>query len=102
MHVIRLRSAWRIADGKASRLFHRPTGIDGGERVWIAWDGPAIDATLNDTPLDDFPCCGPTRYDVTERLDPANLLSMATDNDAVLQSVRIEIEEPSTDGTCGV
>ena len=94
MHVIRLRAAWRVEQGGATRRFNRPTGIDSGERVWIAWDGPMVDAALNGASLDEAFFCGPARFDVTDRLAAANELRMGTDNAAVLESVRLEIEEP--------
>lgn len=98
MHPIRLRAAWTIEDGRGLRRFNRPTGLDEGHRVWIAWDGPAVDASLNDTPLDQSYQCGPARFDVTDRLEPSNVLTLGTDNGAVLETVRLEIEEPEQDG----
>ncbi|MEN0111941.1 MAG: hypothetical protein AAF805_14575 [Planctomycetota bacterium] len=94
MHVIRLRAAWTIADGRGERRFNRPTGLGPGTRVWLAWDGPAGDASMNGEPIDETHFCGPPRFDVTQRLRNANVLQLGTDNAAVLETVRLEIEEP--------
>ncbi len=95
MHTIHLRAAWETAGGRGVRRFNRPAGLDAGTRVWIAWDGPANDAVLNGEPIDNVFHCGPPRFDITERLRPADVLDLGTDNGAVLESVRLEIEEPS-------
>lgn len=94
MHTIRLRAAWEIVEGRGVRRFNRPTGIDGGQRVWLAWDGSANDAWLNEERLDEYQHCGPSRFDVTQRLEPSNVLTLGTDNGAVLTTTRLEIEEP--------
>ncbi|QDT69792.1 hypothetical protein MalM25_27330 [Planctomycetes bacterium MalM25] len=96
MHTIRLRAAWETAEGRGTRRFNRPTGLDAGTRVWIAWDGPANDAVLNGEAIDNVFHCGPPRFDITERLRPANVLELGTDNGAVLESVRLEIVEPES------
>ncbi len=59
------------------RFFHRPTGIDAGERVWLVCDG-ALDSaivTLNGRQLGEFtgPAAG-ARFDVTQQLAPRNEL----------------------------
>ncbi|MEQ8847971.1 hypothetical protein [Botrimarina sp.] len=89
MHTIRLRAAWRLSDGHAIRSFNRPTGLDRGQTVWLAWDGAAQAAALNGEPLD--PTAG--RHDVTVRLRPgANELRLRGADAAVLESTRLEIE----------
>lgn len=101
MHTIRLRAAWTIDDGRGVRRFNRPTGLDSGQRVWLAWDGSANDAWLNEERLDKYQHCGPSRFDVTERLAPSNVLTLGTDNGAVLATTRLEIEEPDQDEAHG-
>lgn len=93
-HTIRLRAAWTTEAGCGVRRFNRPTGLGPETVVWIAWDGPACDADLNGAPLDESYCCGPARFDITTRLEAANVLTLGTDNGAVLATVRLEIEEP--------
>lgn len=90
VHTIRLRSAW-TTDGEGSwrRRFHRPTGLDRGERVWIAWRGDLASATLNGDPL----LATATRAEVTGRLAPSNELVFVVDNPELLETVRLEIEE---------
>lgn len=95
MHVIRLRAAWTVESGRATRRFNRPTGLDPGERVYVAWDGASPDASLNGERIDELSYCGPPRFDITDRLSAANELVLGTDNGAVLESVRLEIEGPS-------
>lgn len=93
MHTIRLRSAWEIENGRGVRRFNKPTGLVATSRVYLAWDGPSPSAELNGEPIDKHDYCGPARFDVTARLLPANVLEMGTDNAAVLQTVRLVIEE---------
>lgn len=90
MHVIRLRSAWTPLEGGArhTRRFHRPTGLDGSQRVWLCV-GPAERAELNGEPL----VLERGRGDITRRLDESNLLSVDTPARAEPAGVQLEIEE---------
>ncbi len=98
MHTIRLRAAWETADGVATRRFNKPTGLVETSRVYLAWDGPSPSAELNGEPIDKHDYCGPARFDVTDRLQPSNVLQLGTDNPAVLQTVRLVIEESEDRG----
>ena len=90
MHVIRLRAAWTHEDGGvAVRRFNKPTGLDGGERVWIAWDGAVESAELNGDPL--TVSLSPNRHDVTDRLRLTNELRLVGGSRDVLATVRLEI-----------
>jgi hypothetical protein len=96
MHTIRLRAAWSgdASLGHCTRRFNKPTGLDGGDRVWLACDPlPLIEAgevaaTLNGNAIA-LPSC-----DVTELLEPSNLLELtsAAPLTELLASVRLEIE----------
>lgn len=88
MHVIRLRAAWTHEGGGVSvRRFNKPTGLDGGERVWLVWDGAVESAELNGEPLD----VTPTRHDVTDRLRLANEMRLVGSDREVLATVQLEI-----------
>lgn len=87
MHVIRLRSAWREQGGCWVRRFNKPTGLEGGDRVWLAWDGEFEGAELNGTLLHS----GNNRHDVTELLEQRNVLEL-TGEESALYSTRLEIE----------
>lgn len=87
MHVIRLRSNWESTPEGWRRRFHKPTGLEGGDRVSVAVDGPAT-VVLNGQPL---PLVD-GRGDVTELLTPANELLVQPDQASQLESVRLEIE----------
>jgi len=88
MHVIRLRAAWtHDGDGVAVRRFNKPTGLDGGERVWLVWDGPAQAAALNGEPLD----ASVTRHDITDRLRRANEIRLRGVSKATCGTVHLGI-----------
>jgi hypothetical protein len=75
MHTIRLRGPWehQTLEGglvRYTRRFHRPTGLEGGERVWLIVDGRAADVSLNGQPL------AGARCDVTPLLAPSNHLAI--------------------------
>jgi len=87
MHTIRLRGPWEIepredAVGtfRCTRHFNKPTGLEGGERVWLAIErssGPAS-VSLNGAPIGE-PSRQPigqsaSRCDVTGLLQPHNKL----------------------------
>ena len=91
MHKIRLRAAWRSDGAAHTRRFNTPTGLDDGERVWLAIDAPSMvqSATLNGATLE-FSSAG--RCDVTGSLRPSNELVVRTDDASLLETVRLEIE----------
>jgi hypothetical protein len=92
MHVIRLRAAWTHEGGGVSvRRFNKPTGLDGGERVWLVWEGAVEAAELNGEPLDISPTPSPIRHDVTDRLRLANEMRLVGSNRDVLATVQLEI-----------
>jgi hypothetical protein len=81
MHTIRLRGPWQNeplegAEGtvRCTRHFNKPTGLDGGERVWLVIDGIASAATisLNGAAVGQVshvsPGDAPTRFDITPLL----------------------------------
>ena len=75
MHVIRLRGPWQtepLSGGvvRYARRFHRPTGLDGGDRVFLVVGEAAAGTYLNDQPL--AIACG--RCDITELLAGSNFL----------------------------
>ncbi len=88
MHIIRLRAAWRHeGGGVAVRRFNKPTGLDGGDRVWLVWEGAVERAELNGDPLD----ASVTRHDVTDRLRLANEMRLVGSHRDVLATVQLEI-----------
>lgn len=96
MHSIRLRAAWIFEGGVALRRFNRPTGLDGaggegGDRVWLVWDGEVTSSELNGHPLGPGNC-----HDVTRRLLPGNELRLRGAAAAVTASVRLQIGPPSS------
>jgi len=109
MHVIRLRQPWQRQDlpGKVCwrRAFHRPTGLDAGERVWLVVDRPLSGATvrLNGQPLGDVEQGTVGRLDVTDLLADRNALeidvALAAPDEAgeLAGDVRLEIEEGTGD-----
>jgi hypothetical protein len=99
-HVIRLRGPWQIetaGDGltRASRIFHRPTGLSAESRVTLvvaeATDGMQV--MLNGAPLAATP---PDRFHLAPHLQPQNMLVLEfpslVDAAALTQRVRLEIE----------
>ncbi len=95
MHVIRLRAAWTYEGGGVSvRRFNKPTGLDGGERIWLVWDGAVESAELNGEPLD----VSPTRHDVTERLRLANELRLTGAAKATCSTVHLGISPRDASG----
>jgi hypothetical protein len=96
MHTIRLRAAWSgdASLGHCTRRFNKPTGLDGGDRVWLACGAQLLDAagavaaTLNGHAVT-LP-----RSDVTQLLEPSNVLELVSRSPLadLLASVRLEIE----------
>jgi glycosyl hydrolase family 2 len=110
MHVIRLRAPWdaewlQEASGavRCTRHFNRPTGIEGGDRVWLVIEGLNCSAavSLNDIPVgraSRLPIGEPpARFDITPHLQPRNRIAIdladPTGDDplASLGEVRLEI-----------
>jgi hypothetical protein len=114
-HTIRLRDPWDAthqADGmvRFSRHFNRPTGLDGGDRVWLVIEGaaPPLAVSLNGhhvgqasrLPAHIAATSGrESHYEITPLLQPRNKLEIdlpASPSDApsALGLVRLEIESP--------
>jgi hypothetical protein len=100
MHPIRLRGPWDaqpLADSpglvRLTRRFHRPTGLDGGERVWLAIDAPAAPSrvVLNGVLAGQPSRSSPFRWDITDLLQPYNELQVDTAGPSP-GDVRLEIE----------
>jgi hypothetical protein len=89
-----------------TRRFHRPTGLDSGERVFLVVErvnrrGLVL---LNGERLGEAALAGgPFRFDITEQLQPANLLTIEVEappapatseclGQGLIGSVRLEIE----------
>lgn len=88
MHTIRLRRGWELLeDGWSRRRFHKPTGLDAGQRVWLVADRWPDVLTLNGNELG-----AGLRHDVTDRLAPSNELQLFAADDGIRESVRLEIE----------
>ncbi|MGL4513739.1 MAG: hypothetical protein ACRCT8_11670 [Lacipirellulaceae bacterium] len=96
MHTIRLRAAWESDSlrGRHTRRFNKPTGIEGGDRVWLACDTQLLtQAGEVSTTLNGHAVTLP-RADVTPLLESSNLLELVSKSSLVelLTSVRLEIE----------
>ncbi|TWT86147.1 hypothetical protein Mal64_38870 [Pseudobythopirellula maris] len=92
-HVIRLRAAWRhdAASGVAERRFHRPTGLEGGDRVWLVFDEPApagATVALNGGAL----ALDASRADITEQLEASNELRVDASGDVGLWVASAQLE----------
>lgn len=70
-HVIRLREPWEPIDGGFRRRFGRPTNLT-TERVWLTCGNMTGLVRLNGEALG----AAPGRFDVTDRLQPRNLLEV--------------------------
>ena len=60
------------------RWFHRPTGLEADERVWVVVEGPegGIEIRLNDMPIEEFGRGGRLQVDLTTQLQARNRLSV--------------------------
>jgi hypothetical protein len=113
-HQIRLEGPWQqesLADGliRYSRLFHRPTGLGPGHRVWLTIRGAneISRVKLGDRELiaaDDS--SGMRRYEITDYLAPRNAVSFEVvanpgrppvepEREGQRPQVVLEIEEPT-------
>jgi len=79
------------------RRFHRPTGLEGGERVHLIVGScvAAVAVDLNDGPL--VAAGTEMRYDITDHLELRNVLRVVVDVDSTqpvqLEDVRLEITQ---------
>ena len=102
-HVIRLRGPWKSqppADGRGqvqfTRHFNRPTGLDGGERVWLVIESlpGLVSVRLNGVVVGTSPPC-PARLEITELLQPRSELVIEVASELAGDApagVRLEIE----------
>lgn len=80
-HVIQLRDPWVRALSKSSilykRRFHAPSGIEGGERVWVTIDNQIGEAQVrcNGQVCGNF--SGTGEFDITALLAPYNELEIS-------------------------
>src|SRR4029453_10849302 len=112
MHVIRLRAPWEFealakqpGTVRCVRHFNRPTGLDGGERVWLVCDCPvspariAINGQTIGQASGSSPTGAPTRCDITSLLAARNKIEIELvtpeggDPLVSLGDVRLEIDE---------
>jgi hypothetical protein len=82
-HSFRLRDPWQFeaaAGGAArwSRVFHRPTGIEPDDELWLVCSGLPADssAALNGTPLTAPNADRPHEFEVTRLLADANRIEL--------------------------
>jgi hypothetical protein len=107
-HVIRLRGPWKCENCagqiRYTRRFNLPTNLGPGERVWLVCQGldEAAALALNGRGLGTLGGCSPPgRFDITEWLEPHNVLAIdcaadsATSADAFPGEVRLEIHPPN-------
>ncbi|MCI0361021.1 MAG: hypothetical protein L0211_21280 [Planctomycetaceae bacterium] len=111
MHVIRLRAPWEILAlaqppglVRCTRHFNQPTGLGGGERVWLVVDGAVCPekVALNGEFVGSASGLSPSgtaRLDITPLLAPRNKIEIelaaveGVDPLDALGDVRLEIEE---------
>jgi len=110
MHVIHLRAPWKVQplekssnSVRCTRHFNKPTGLDGGERVWLVIEGLASTAAalLNDAPVGQASRWSsgdpPARFDITPLLEQRNKIEIdlacpaGGDPVTCLGEVRLEI-----------
>jgi hypothetical protein len=100
MHVIRLRQPWQTRElpggVRYRRAFHRPTGLDGGQRVWLVIESPQsqVAVWLNGERLGDVRQGTAGRFNVTGRLADRNRLEIDVERgtaDSPVGEVRLEI-----------
>ena len=103
-HVIQLRDPWIRTSTKSgvrhNRRFHAPSGIEGGERVWITIDNQTGEAQLrcNGQVCGNF--SGTGEFDITSLLAPYNELEICIagldgpDRDHARGTVCLEIRSP--------
>ncbi len=92
MHTIRLRAAWKphsTIPQAFTRRFNKPTSIE-REAVWLAVDTLPVEAQINGEPLEWDPAS--YRVDITAQLELSNELMFQVDDEALLKTVRLEIE----------
>ncbi len=82
-HSFRLRDPWQCEHGEDgtvcwSRVFHRPTGLEDDDALWLVCSGlPAGAAvSLNNTALASPRPDGPKQFDVTALLADANRIEI--------------------------
>ena len=111
MHIIRLRGPWEIdpledalGTVRCVRHFNKPTGIDGGERVWLVIEGLACTATISlnaalvGQASRSSPDDVPARFDITPLLAARSKIEIdlqlpkGSEPLACLGEVRLEIE----------
>jgi hypothetical protein len=78
-HIIRLRGPWEqepqpSGQVRYARRFNCPTGLEGGDRVWLAIEFEQGEISLNGQPLG----AAGGRFDITPLLQPANRLLITT------------------------
>jgi hypothetical protein len=104
-HIIRLRGPWEeqpLEGGRVClvRRFHRPTGLEAGDRVWLVIgevSAPA-EVTLGGKLLGRIaqaqppaPQTSTARFDITAELAPLNVLEIRLPAPPRLEGVRLEI-----------
>jgi hypothetical protein len=100
-HSFRLRDPWqceREANGAVrwSRVFHRPTGLEDDDALWLVCSGLPAGATvaLNNTALTPPRPDGPNQFEVTHLLAEANRIEIRVAPSAQPLSGR----QPTADG----
>ena len=103
-HVIQLQDPWTRTLSKSGilhkRRFHAPSGIEGGERVWITIDNQTGEAQVrcNGHLCGNF--SGTGEFDITALLAPYNELEICIadvdgpDRDQTRGTVCLEIRSP--------
>ncbi len=103
MHVIRLRGPWQSSDVgdvvRWLRAFHKPTGLETGERVWLVVEltGSRAAVRLNGRLLGGVGLGDAVgRFDITDLLADRNALEIDVGRElpagGLVGQVRLEIE----------
>jgi hypothetical protein len=93
-HSFRLRDPWQcdcLTTGATrwSRVFHRPTGLEDDDALWLVCSGLPAEAsvTLNGTPLDRSAGDAPHQYEVTTLLSETNRVELLIPSDPPASSL---------------
>jgi hypothetical protein len=92
-HSFRLRDPWQrelLADGgvRWSRVFHRPTGLEPDDELWLVCSGlpPGASVAMNATPLTAPNPDAPYQFHVTALLTEKNRIAIDIPSSALQSS----------------
>jgi hypothetical protein len=87
IHTIRLHSGWTTDGSRSTRHFGAPRTVDAGDTVWLVASSGPLNALLNGETVT-------LPVDVSQRLQPRNVLVVDLPPGVALPSVMMEIRRP--------